>query len=88
MNDTTTNKIVFYLNSAGTTIERIELEPRLHRYIEPMLAMLQRSFRISNWSALRFLCELENEKIYRDYRRDEVPCPPVNANETANRKTR
>ena len=75
MNESDSNKIVLHLNSQGTKIERIELRPRLHRYVEPILAMLQRTCRISNWSALRFLCELEGERIYRDYReKDSLSC--------------
>ncbi|MDO9110512.1 MAG: hypothetical protein Q7U40_07635 [Desulfatirhabdiaceae bacterium] len=68
------NLIIFELNSDCTRIEKISLEPKAFRFVDGIMALLARSFRIANWGALRHLAEYQSRRIVVDARKTEKGC--------------
>jgi hypothetical protein len=60
------NQIVITLNEDCTRIEKITLEPKAFRYVDGIMALLSRIFKIAPWGAIRHIVQYNGYYVVRD----------------------
>ena len=67
--NTRKNEIIIRLSDDCSHIEAIDLYPRAFRLVDSIAWLLARSFKVSNWGALRHLVQYNGMPIVQDARK-------------------
>jgi len=62
------NKVVISLSNDGNRIDRIDIEPRAFRFVDSIIGLMARCFRVAHWGSLRHLCFYQGKPVVRDAR--------------------
>jgi hypothetical protein len=66
------NKIIFTMNRTLTEVEKIEVSTDDRYHVDATIGFLSKCFRSAAWGALRFLVQVNGQKLYTDPREGEI----------------